>query len=344
MAITKSLRELGALTGSDVRGQGAETVAISGVAALDQAGPGQLTFMASKKYRHLLEATQAAAVILPPDVACDKPCLVNRDPYLAFAKVAELFAPPIPLPPAGVHPSAVVHPQARLEAGAAVGPGCVVGARAVIGARTTLVAQVYVGEDTLVGPDCLFYPQVVVRERVTIGARVILHPGAVLGADGFGFAPEGGGYHKIPQIGTVVIEDDVEIGANTTIDRAALGETRVGRGCKIDNLVMIAHNVRIGPDTVVAAQTGFAGSTQVGRHVVVGGQVGTNGHITVGDNAVLAAQSGILRDVEPGGVVWGTPARPHAETLRLLAEYGKLTEVRKKVEKLEGRLKALEEK
>jgi UDP-3-O-[3-hydroxymyristoyl] glucosamine N-acyltransferase len=344
MAITKTLRDLGELTGSEVRGPGAENVLISGVGPLDHAGPGQLTFLANKKYRRQLETTQAAAIIVPPDVACSKPCLVNQDPYLAFAKVLELFAPRLPLPPAGVHPSAVVDPTATLEADVAVGPGCVVGARAVIGARTALVAQVYIGEDTRLGPDCLLYPQVVVRERLSIGARVVIHPGAVLGADGFGFAPDGGGYHKIPQIGIVVIEDDVEIGANTTIDRAALGETRLGRGCKIDNLVMIAHNVQIGPDTVVAAQTGFAGSTHLGRHVVVGGQVGTNGHITVGDNAVLAAQSGILRDVEPGGVVWGTPARPHAETLRLLAEYGKLTEVRKKVEKLEARLKALEER
>lgn len=344
MAITRILRDLGELTGSEVRGADAGNVAISGVAALDQAGPGQLTFLASKKYRRQLETTRAAAVIVPPEVACDKPCLVNPNPYLAFVKVAELFAPLVPLPLAGVHPSAVVDPTAKLEAGAAVGPACVVGPRAVIGARTVLAAQVYVGADTLIGPDCVLYPQVVVRERISIGARVIIHPGAVLGADGFGFVPEGAGYHKTPQIGTVVIEDDVEIGANTTIDRATLGETRLGRGCKIDNLVMIAHNVQIGPDTVVAAQTGFAGSTQVGRHVMVGGQVGTNGHITIGDNAVLAAQSGILRDVEPGGVVWGTPARPHAETLRLLAEYGKLTEVRKRVERLEGRLKALEEK
>ncbi|MEW6516065.1 MAG: UDP-3-O-(3-hydroxymyristoyl)glucosamine N-acyltransferase [candidate division FCPU426 bacterium] len=340
----KTLRELGTLTGSEVRGPGAEAVVITGVGPLDQAGPGLLTFVADKKHRPQLSATQASAVIIPPDIDWDKPCLVNRNPYLAFAKVAELFAPPVPFPPAGVHPSAVVHPEAVVEPGAAVGPFCVVGARAVIGARTVLVAQVFIGDDTQVGGDCILYPQVVVRERIRIGQRVIIHPGAVLGADGFGFVPEGEHYRKLPQIGTIVIEDDVEIGAAVTIDRATLGETRLGQGCKIDNLVQIAHNVQIGPHTVVAAQTGFSGSTILGRHVMVGGQVGTAGHLTVGDNAVLAAQSGILRDVEPGGAVFGCPARPHREAMRLLAEYGKLTEMRRRIEQLEKRLKALEGK
>jgi UDP-3-O-[3-hydroxymyristoyl] glucosamine N-acyltransferase len=220
----------------------------------------------------------------------------------------------------------------------------VVGAHARIGANTVLDAQVFVGEDSTLGDNCRVYPQVVIRERVTVGHRVIIHPGTVLGADGFGFAPVGDRYAKIPQIGTVVVEDDVELGANVTVDRAALGETRISQGCKIDNLVQIAHNVVIGPHTVVAAQSGISGSSTVGKHAMVGGQVGISGHLTIGDNAILGAQAGVTRDVQEKEFVSGYPARPHTESMRQLAALSRLPELLKKIQRLEMRLSALEGK
>ncbi len=344
MGMQKTLGELSELTGAELRGPHAGQVVITTIGALDEAGPGAISFLANRKYRKQLEQTRASAVVIPRDVAWDKPCLVSDNPYLVFVKITEIFAPAIPLPGPGVHALACVHPEARLEPDVAIGPFCVVEAGARIGAGTVLVAQVYVGANTALGAAGVIYPNVVIREGITLGNRVIVHPGAVIGADGFGFAPDGKQYKKIPQIGTVRIEDDVEIGANVTIDRAALGTTSIGRGSKIDNLVMVAHNCRIGEDTVVAAQAGFSGTTTLGNHVMVGGQVGTNGHITIGDNAILGAQSGIMNNVKAGEFFWGTPARPHKETLRLLAEYGRLREMRKQIKELEGQVKRLEKK
>jgi UDP-3-O-[3-hydroxymyristoyl] glucosamine N-acyltransferase len=342
MAIRRTLKELAEFTGSQLQGEPDRV--ITGVGPLDSAGPGMLTFLANPKYRDQLETTRADAVILPPGVPCSRPCLISRNPYADFARILQIFAPPIPVPPAGIHPTASVHSTAVLGRNVAVGPGCVVGAKAALGDHTVLAALVFVGEETTLGADCLIYPGVVLRERVVIGQRVIIHPGAVIGADGFGFAPDGDSWVKIPQVGTVVIEDDVEIGANTAIDRGALGETRIGRGCKLDNLIQIAHNVTLGPHTVIAAQTGISGSTHIGAHVQIGGQVGTVGHIRIGDRSIIAAQSGIMSDLPEQAFVWGTPAHPHAETLRQIAATARLPKLLKHVRELEERLKRLEEK
>jgi len=346
VATPRSLKELAALTGAELRGP--ENVMVEGVASLASAGPHHLSFVADPKHAGGLQTTRAGAVIVPPNVAADlpvgRPCLVHANPYLAFIRVTNLFvAAARPAP--GVHSLAFVHPEAVLEADVAVGPFCVVAAGARIGAGTVLVAQVYVGEQSVLGEACYVHPQVVIREQVQIGSRVILQPGAVIGGDGFGFLPaEGGRYVKIPQVGTVVLEDDVEIGANTTVDRAALDQTRVGRGCKLDNLVMIAHNVVVDEDTVLAAQAGIAGSTRVGKHVTIAGQVGTVGHITIGDNAVVGAQAGVIGDVVAGEFVSGYPARPHKVAMRQLAELGRLPDLKKKIADLEQRLRRLEGK
>jgi len=343
MKTSKTLRELAAYTGAELRGPGAEEVVISGVSPLDQADATSISFLANKKYRSQLETTQAAAVVIPPDVQFDRPCLVSNNPYLDFVKIVYLFAPPIPMPTPGIHPMAVVHPEAKLGENVAIGPFCVVNAGAELGNGTILAAQVFIGEKTTLGEGCQLFPGVIVRERISIGNRVIIHPGAVIGADGFGFAPDGKQYRKIPQIGTVVIEDDVEIGANTTIDRAALGETRIGQGTKLDNLIMIAHNVQVGANTVMAAQTGVSGSTKIGNNVMFGGQVGTSGHIVIGDNAILGAQAGITRNVPAGEFVSGYPARPHKEAMRLLAEISRLPDLRKQLKLLETRIQQLEQ-
>jgi UDP-3-O-[3-hydroxymyristoyl] glucosamine N-acyltransferase len=342
MGMQRTLKQLAEWLGVEFSGDPGLT--LTGVGPLETADEHTLSFLANPKYKDQLGTTRAGAVVLAPDVPTNRAVLRSRNPYADFTKVVALFAPPIPVPPPGVHPLAWVHPEAKLGRETAVGPFCVVGAGAVLGDRTVLVAQVFVGEQTHIGDDGLLYPGVVVRERVRVGHRVVIHGGAVIGADGFGFAPVGEGYAKIPQIGTVVIEDDVEIGANTTVDRATLGETRLGQGCKLDNLVQIAHNVVVGPHTVIAAQAGISGSTQVGRHAMIGGQAGTVGHIRIGDQAVLGAQAGATRDVPAQAFFSGYPARAHADSMRQLGALTRLPDLLKKVQALEARLKALEGK
>ncbi len=340
MSIQKTLKELADLTGAELLGP--PDIIISGVNALSSAGPDAISFLADKKLRPQLAATQAGAVVIFPDISYDRPRLVSRRPYQDFIKIVDVFAPVTPWPEPGIHNQAVVDPGAKLGKNVTVGPFCVVGAGVELGEGTKLAAQVFVGENTVIGRDCQIFPGVVLRERISLGDRVIIHPGAVVGADGFGFLPEGDHYTKIPQIGTVVIEDDVEIGANVTIDRAALGETRIGRGSKLDNLIMIAHNVVIGPDTMMAGQSGISGSTQLGRHVMVGGQAGIGGHLEIGDGAILGGQSGVMGNIKAGEFVSGYPAQPHPKAMRQLGEISRLPELRKKVKELEARLQRLE--
>jgi UDP-3-O-[3-hydroxymyristoyl] glucosamine N-acyltransferase len=316
---------------------------ITGVAGLEQAAPGDVTFFSNQKYAGALASTRASAVIAADD-APTAPCAVLRTPhpYLAFARAVEILAPE-------VHPAPGVHPLAWIGAGVAlgervsIGPFVAVGDGASIGERTVVYPHTAIGAGARIGADCVIRSRVSVRERVQIGSRVVLQDGAVIGSDGYGFArrPDGT-HHKIPQTGAVVIEDDVEIGANATIDRPAVGETRIGAGTKIDNLVQIAHGIRIGRDVLIAAQTGIAGSTVIEDRVTMGGQVGIAGHITVGRGATLAAQSGVTNSVDPGTFVTGYPAIPNRAWLKASTVFKKLPELRKTVADLERRIAELE--
>jgi UDP-3-O-[3-hydroxymyristoyl] glucosamine N-acyltransferase len=343
-----TLAELAARVGGEVAGDA--TVRIERVAALEDAGPGAISFFANKKYRAAFEASRASAVIVEPDEEVPAGRTVLRAPnaYLAFAKLSTVFHPPRPAA-GGVSPQAFVHPTATVDASAEVMPLAYVGAGAAVGARTTLHPGSHVGDGARVGADCIVYANVVVREGCVVGDRCILQPGCVIGSDGFGFAfdPQGEGagprHYKVPQAGNVVIEDDVELGACTCVDRAALGSTVVGRGTKVDNLVQIAHNVQIGPLSVIVSQVGISGSTKLGMGVVLGGQVGITGHLTIGDGAKIAAQSGVMNDVEPGQVLLGSPARPRAEAMRVYASLGRLPELVKAVRELEKKVARKEE-
>jgi UDP-3-O-[3-hydroxymyristoyl] glucosamine N-acyltransferase len=313
------------------------------VAGIEEAGPGDLTFFTNPKYASALRKTGASAVILS-DNAEAAPCamLRVRQPYLAFAKAVELFADD-DRPAVGIHRLADVASTATVSSDASVGPFAVVGDQARIGARTVVYPLVPIGRGAQIGDDCVIHSRVSIRERVQIGHRVIVQDGAVVGSDGFGFAKRPDGtHHKIPQIGGVVIEDDVEIGANAAIDRPAVGETRIGAGTKIDNLVQIAHGVTIGRDVLVAAQAGIAGSTTIEDTVTLAGQVGVAGHITIGKGTIATAQTGIPNSVEPGSFISGYPAINNRDWLKSSAIFRKLPELRKTIADLEARLNKLE--
>ncbi len=337
------LRDIAGRLDAALEGDG--DLEITGVAGLREARPGDLSFVAQPRYAAEAARTRASALVVAPDWNGAALCARLRvpQPEQAFARVAEWFAPPPVAPAPGVHPTAVVAPDARLGADVAIGPHCVIEAGAVIGERTALFAGCYVGFGAAVGPDCRLYPHVSIRERCRLGARVILHDGVVVGSDGFGYAADAEGVrHKIPQIGIVEIGDDVEIGANTTIDRARYGRTVIGNGVKIDNLVQIAHNVVIGDHAVVVAQVGIAGSAAIGARAVLAGQAGVSGHLTIGEGAVIGPQSGVNRDVPPGAQVLGSPPVPMPEYFRAHAHVLRLGEYRRRLAELEKRLARLE--
>jgi UDP-3-O-[3-hydroxymyristoyl] glucosamine N-acyltransferase len=317
---------------------------IRGVNGLKEAGPGEISFLANRKYASLLDSTRASAVIVVEGMGAPIPSIAVKNPDLAFARVAEIFVGGASPFTAGIHATAVVAPGASLGRDVSIGAHAVVEEGASVGDGTVLAPQVYVGRGARIGPGCLLYPQVVVRERCVLGARVILHSGAVVGSDGFGYATEDGVHQKIPQTGIVVIEDDVEIGAGTTVDRARFGRTLIRKGTKIDNLVQVAHNVEIGEHCLLAAQTGIAGSTRVGHHVMMGGQVGVTGHLELGDGAIATAQSGVDKSVPPGAVVSGSPARPRQQHLRGLASVERLSEALREIRKLRQELEELRQR
>lgn len=341
---TLTTGELAAKLGAEL--EGSPGVVLRGVADLRAAGAGQLSFAGSPRYLTELAASGAAAVIVPKGaaIASSKPALLrvaNVDE--AFAAACGLFAPPAVAPPRGVHPQALVSPQAQLGENVSVGAFAVVEAGAEIGAGATLYPQTYVGHEAKLGRDCRLYPFASVRERCVLGDRVILHNGAVIGSDGFGYAVDAQGVRtKIPQTGIVVLEDDVEIGANATVDRARFGETRVGKGTKVDNLVMIAHNCVIGEHSVLCSQVGLAGTTTLGKHVICAGQAGLAGHLTVGDGAVIGAQAGVPKDLPGGQMYLGAPAVPRLEFGKSLAHVAGIPKLKEKLKELEIRLAALE--
>jgi UDP-3-O-[3-hydroxymyristoyl] glucosamine N-acyltransferase len=338
-----TLSELAARVGGRVQGDG--SVVLSGVAPIEAAGPGELSFLANPKYLPWLQKTRASAVIVSPRHA-EAPVnlLIVDNPYLAWARLLALFAEWPKNSFQGVSEQAVIDPSAEIAEGAMVYPLAYIGAGARIGRGAQVFPHVFVGEGCQIGEETVLYPNVTVYGRCRIGARCIVHGGATIGSDGFGFAPErpGGPYHKVPQLGTVIIEDDVEIGAGVTIDRAALGVTRIGRGTKIDNLVQVGHNVEIGEQGLLIAQVGISGSTKLGKGVVLAGKVGVIGHVTIGDGAMVGAMSGVARDIPAGGRYSGVPAQEHGQWLRAQSIIAKLPEMRERLRRLEQRLSELE--
>lgn len=334
------LRELAERLDCHLEGDG--DVEIERVSGIQHAGPGDVTFLANAKYEKLLAATRASAVIIRAGGAT-APCamLRARDPYLAFARAVGLFAP-ASRPAPGVDALAAVAADVRLGEGVSVGPFVSVGAGAVIGARTVVYPNVTIGAGASVGADCVIHSNVSIRERCVVGDRVILQNGVVVGADGYGFVRRGDGTHeKIPQTAVVVIEDDVELGANTTVDRPAVGETRIRSGSKIDNLVQIGHGVSVGRNVLMAAQVGIAGSTDVEDDVVLGGQAGVGGHLTIGRGAVAGGQSGITNSLDPGAFVSGYPAIDNREWRKASVVFRRLPELKRRIEELEARLAEL---
>jgi UDP-3-O-[3-hydroxymyristoyl] glucosamine N-acyltransferase len=330
------LREIARAIGCELRGDG--DVDIVDVASLEDAGPGALTFLADRKHASKLASTRASAVVLDgqaPDVAL--PSLRAPHAYLAFVDAVALLHP-AERPAAGVDPSAVIAPTARLGARAFVGPRVVIGDGCAIGEDAVLHAHVVLYAGVTVGKEFTAHAGAVVRERVRIGDRVTLHAGAVIGSDGFGYLPTPELPRKIPQVGTVVLEDDVEVGANATVDRAALGATVVGRGTKIDNLVMVGHGCRTGPGCLLAAQVGLSGGTVLGTGVMMGGQAGSSGHLTVGDRAQIGAKAGIHRDIPPGGVYSGYPAVEIRQWRRASVGLGRLPDALRRLRRVEGAL------
>ena len=334
--MTFTLYELAQACGGKLIGD--PNAEVTGVASLSEAGPNDITFFADPRYVVQLRKTRAAAVFVPLDFAGSiQPAQIYvANPSRAFEQVVLKLAPkPLVFAP-GIHSTAVVDPSAKLGNGVSIQAHAVIEVGTRIGDNSVIGVGSYIGHESVIGESCLIYPNVTIRERTKIGARVIVHSGAVIGADGFGFETVDGRYQKLPQIGIVQIDDDVEIGANTTIDRARFGRTWIQAGVKIDNLVQIAHNVIIGKNSIIAAQTGISGSTRVGENVKMAGQVGVIGHLTIEDDTVIAAQSGISRDL-PGGAWFGSPAVPLQEAKRQIALIHRL-------QKLVDRIKAIEKK
>jgi len=341
MQQSKTVKELADYLGGTVRGD--ETVRIGGLAPLETAGPDTITFLANPKYAAKVAQTKAGAVLMAPGgESFGRNVIEVANPYLGFAKLLTLFYT-FPHPPLGILPESNVGTGVTLGEGISIYPGACVGNNVAIGDRTVIHSGAVVYEGAVIGDDCVVHANAVIRERCRLGNRVIIQPGAVIGSDGFGYAPDGRGYYRIPQIGIVVLEDDVEVGANTTIDRAALEVTLIRKGTKIDNLVQIAHNCQIGRDCMIVSQVGISGSTKIGDHVTLAGQVGVVGHLTIGDNVMVGAKSGVPNSLEANAGYSGYPAQPHKEWLKSMAVVANLPSLKKTVNALEKRIVELEE-
>lgn len=314
---------------------GAEDVEVTSAAPIESAGPEQITFLANRKYEPFLETTGASALVLPLSKSWDRlPSLRADDPYLLFARVVDLLYPDKSFAP-GLASNALIAKSAEVDASCHIGEFSVIGKQSVIGANTTVEAHVFIGDNVSIGAGCRFYPGVKILDDTVIGNQVTMHAGTIIGSDGFGYASSAAGHKKFKQIGNVVIGDNVEIGANCTIDRAALGSTVVGSGTKLDNLVHLAHGVIVGENCLMAAQCGISGSTKIGNWVAFGGQVGAIGHLTIEDRASAAAQTGIVKDVPAGTTVFGMPSRDIRLARRIEAVINNLPELRRRLLSIE---------
>ncbi len=339
------LSEIAEKLGGSLDGDG--DIEITAVAGLAEGSEGDISFLSNLKYSAQVASTKASAVIVPDDWDRPAKCALVRveNSDQVFAQAAELFYEAPPRPAEGVHPSAVIAESAQLGVGVSIGANCTVEEGVVIGSNTIVSPNCHIGYKTIIGDNCFFYPLASIREFTEIGNRVIIHNGTVVGSDGFGYAVQvDGSRTKIPQIGKVVIEDDVEIGANTVIDRARFGKTRIGKGTKIDNLVQVAHNVVIGEHSVLCGQTGISGSTTLGSRVIMAGQSGLAGHLEIGDGAIIGAQAGVMKDVPAKDFVIGSPAMPHLQAKKMIASAITLPKLKEKVRQLEGMVEQLQEK
>lgn len=336
-----TLRELAELSGTIVKGDSA--VRIEGVGTLEDAGPSQLSFLTHSRYVGYLSQCRAAAVIVAPAFKdLDFPLLISEQPYLTLARVAQLFSEPPPLAP-GAHERAYIAEDAQLGEGVSVGALAYIGPNCRIGNSTRIYGGAYVGSGAQIGENCLIYPGVTILDECRIGNRVIIHSGTVIGSDGYGFAQDEQGHHiKIPQEGIVQIDDDVEVGANCTIDRATFGRTWIQRGAKVDNLVQIGHNVTVGEHSLLVGQVGISGSTRIGKHVVLAGQVGVVGHIEIGDRVRVGAKSGVHRSVKAGEDISGYPAVPYKEWLKTTANIHRLSQFKEELRQLKAKVQEIE--
>lgn len=339
----KTVAEIAKFIDGDVCGDA--SILINGCSGLKEAQVGDLSFVANPKYIPMAEETKASAIIIPRDLSVPGKTFIRaQNPSLAFSKAISLFLDNALIPLKGIHPTAIVSKGAVIGREVALGPYVVIEAGAAIGDRTAVHAGCYVGHKTKVGPDCLIYPNVTVRENVTIGERVIIHSGTVIGCDGFGYVLVEGKHQKIPQVGTVIVEDDVEIGACVTIDRARFDKTVVGRGTKIDNLVQIAHNVLIGENCIIVSQSGISGSVTIGKGAILAGQAGIAGHLTIGEGAIVSAKAGVSKSIAPNTQVTGYPARPIDKMMEVNAHVQLLPKYVKTIQDLKKRVDELEKK
>ncbi len=339
-----SLEEIAGRIGGKLKGKG--DILIEGVAGLQEAQSGQLSFLSNPKYRQFLGSTKASAVILPDKFEDNLkiPVILHPNPYFAFACTVKLFHPEKPAYASGVHPTAILGEDVKLGENVYIGPYCVIEDKVVIENDCTILAGCFVGQNSQLGTEVYLYPKVTIYRDCRIGNKVIIHSGTVIGSDGFGFVFEKGKHNKIPQIGNVVIEDEVEIGANCTIDRAALGSTRIGRGTKLDNLVHIGHSVEIGENSLLIAQVGIGGSTKLGKYVTLAGQAGLVGHINIGDKVTVGAQGGVTKSIPADTTVSGYPAREHSQAKKIEACLHRLPDYIERIKKLEKDLAKLKNK
>jgi UDP-3-O-[3-hydroxymyristoyl] glucosamine N-acyltransferase len=349
MAISNSLThisvaDIAKLVQGELIGDGG--LIVSGFSGIKEAKKNELTFLANPKYEPLLESTQACVTLVPRQISCPGKTLIRvENPSLGFTQVVNYFLKDAPdYKPRGIHPTAVISPSATLAPGVAVGAHTIIEEGAVIAEGCVIYGNCYVGHQVQLGKDCLIYPQVVLCEKVLIGDRVIIHSGTVVGSDGYGYVTVDGRHMKIPQVGSVLIEDDVEIGANVTIDRARFDRTIIGEGTKIDNLVQIGHNVTIGKHCFIVSQSGIAGSTKLGNYVILAAQAGLVGHLEIGDGAIVTAQSGVTRSIRAGEQVFGSPAQPIKQAFRNNAHIQRLDKYVETIKDLKKRIEELEKR